>query len=45
MIRFNPPKNEMVKNHYLDLGFSQDDDFWKLELNNYQQKTTHIVKK
>ena len=39
------PKNEMVKNHYLDLGFSQDDDFWKLELNNYQQKTTHIVKK
>ncbi len=35
-------KNEMVKNHYLDLGFEKGENLWKLYVGNYQKKNNHI---
>ncbi|MDR2841556.1 MAG: HAD-IIIC family phosphatase [Paludibacter sp.] len=38
-------KNEMVKDHYKNLGFTLDGDLWKLDVKNYKTKTNHITKK
>lgn len=38
-------KNEMVKDHYKNLGFNSSDGFWILDLKNYQNKKTFIQKK
>jgi len=35
-------KNEMVKDHYLTLGFEKKGDYWELELSNYQIKKNYI---
>ena len=35
-------KNEMVKNHYLDLGFVAKEDFWVLDTENYILRNTEI---
>jgi FkbH-like protein len=39
------PKNELVKDHYKDLGFIPKDDNWKLDVRSYREKTTYISKK
>ena len=36
-------KNEMVKNHYLNLGFEKQNEYWILHLENYQQKNNYIT--
>ncbi|WP_183579719.1 HAD-IIIC family phosphatase [Mucilaginibacter sp. X5P1] len=38
------PKNEMVKNHYLNLGFisENDNNVWLLDVNNYSPKKNFI---
>lgn len=38
-------KNEMVKDHYLNLGFEQDDTEWKLDVENYTNKKSFITTK
>jgi FkbH-like protein len=38
-------KNEMVKDHYKNLGFIQNQQHWLLEANNYQPKKCFINKK
>ena len=38
-------KNEMVKNHYQDLGFVSRNGMWELLLDSYQFKKTFIQKK
>jgi FkbH-like protein len=38
-------KNEMVKDHYLDLGFLYVDGRWNLDVSGYQTKKTFINKK
>jgi FkbH-like protein len=38
-------KNEMVKDHYLSLGFNNLGNNWELDLNKNTYKTTHITKK
>jgi len=38
-------KNEMVKDHYLNLGFEESDGFWILDVAKYNKRTTHINKK
>ena len=38
-------KNEMVKDHYLNLGFEENDQFWTLKTSEYQEKLTYISKK
>lgn len=38
-------KNEMVKDHYLNLGFEQDDTAWKLDVENYTIRKTFITRK
>jgi FkbH-like protein len=38
-------KNEMVKDHYLDLGFVFVEGRWKLDVSGYQTKKTFINKK
>jgi FkbH-like protein len=35
-------KNEMVKDHYLNLGFEQDDTEWKLDVENYTNRKSFI---
>lgn len=35
-------KNAIVENHYANLGFIQDDDFWRLEIDTYQPKECFI---
>jgi FkbH-like protein len=35
-------KNDMVKDHYLNLGFEKNDDSWELSLNNYQNRKNFI---
>ena len=35
-------KNEMVKNHYSNLGFGSSDNFWILDTVTYQYKKEHI---
>lgn len=39
------PKNDMVKDHYSDLGFEKDADYWILTLNNYESKKCYIEHK
>jgi len=39
------PKNALVKDHYADLGFSESDGKWYLDIENYKQKTCFITKK
>ncbi len=36
-------KNEMVKDHYLNLGFKENDTFWTLNTSDYQEKLTYIA--
>jgi FkbH-like protein len=38
-------KNEMVKDHYLNLGFEQDDTAWNLNVENYTVRKTFITRK
>jgi FkbH-like protein len=38
-------KNEIVKNHYVSLGFAKDDQLWSLPLEEYKEKTNYIVLK
>lgn len=38
-------KNEMVKDHYSNLGFEEKAGFWELDVNKYDAKTTYIIKK
>ena len=38
-------KNDMVKDHYLNLGFAEKDALWSLDLNSYNKKSTYINKK
>ncbi|KQT15524.1 hypothetical protein ASG31_14790 [Chryseobacterium sp. Leaf404] len=38
-------KNEMVKNHYENLGFAEQNNQWILEVENYQSKKVQIVTK
>jgi len=38
-------KNEMVKDHYLNLGFEKAGDFWLLSLAGYIPKSCYITKK
>jgi len=41
------PKNEIVRDHYKNLGFeaTSGDNIWKLDVDNYKVKKTHILKK
>jgi len=39
------PKNEMVKDHYADLGFTADGDDWVLDTENYTNKKCFIAYK
>ncbi|HEX7868612.1 MAG TPA: HAD-IIIC family phosphatase, partial [Chryseobacterium sp.] len=36
-------KNEMVKNHYENLGFAKQNNQWILDVENYQAKKVHIT--
>jgi len=36
-------KNEMVKDHYQNLGFEKSNDQWHLSVLNYQQRINHIT--
>jgi len=38
-------KNEMVKDHYLNLGFEQQNNYWILFLKNYKERINYISKK
>lgn len=38
-------KNEMVKDHYHNLGFIEREGFWFLLLDSYEQKNNFIIKK
>ena len=38
-------KNEIVKDHYLHLGFEHQNDFWVMNLDNYIPKPNYISKK
>lgn len=35
-------KNEMVKDHYKNLGFAEDENYWLLDLDKYEQKKCFI---
>ena len=35
-------KNEIVKTHYLDLGFESKDNNWVLDVESYKVKSNHI---
>lgn len=35
-------KNELVKDHYKNLGFTNIDGYWELSVNEYKNKHTHI---
>lgn len=39
------PKNEMVKNHYAQLGFQPAEGYWLLDVNGYQQRKNFIQPK
>ncbi len=39
------PKNEMVKDHYLNLGFANADGYWMLDVNKYATRKCFIIKK
>ncbi|MEJ6979553.1 HAD-IIIC family phosphatase [Pedobacter sp. P351] len=36
-------KNEMVKDHYSNLGFTENNGHWELNVANYEQKKNHIT--
>ena len=36
------PKNEMVREHYADLGFQKKEDGWLLDVQGYENKKTYI---
>jgi FkbH-like protein len=36
------PKNNLVEDHYLNLGFTQNDNSWVLNLDSYKEKTCFI---
>jgi FkbH-like protein len=38
-------KNEMVKNHYENLGFTKVNDYWELDVSKYQPLATFITPK
>ena len=38
-------KNGMVADHYIDLGFSAEGDYWKLNLSDYVKKNAYIASK
>lgn len=38
-------KNEMVRDHYLKLGFESENKLWKMSINKYNKKENFIVKK
>lgn len=38
-------KNEMVKNHYANLGFEEKDGFWVLDISNYENRKCFIKAK
>ena len=38
-------KNELVKDHYKNLGFQPVNDLWRLDVNSYKQKENFITKK
>ena len=38
-------KNEMVKKHYEELGFIEENGNWKLELSNFKERKNYILKK
>lgn len=38
-------KNEMVKDHYLNLGFEQNNTAWKLDVKNYTNRKSFITTK
>jgi FkbH-like protein len=39
------PKNELVKEHYFNLGFKQDNEEWKLDVKNYINRKSFITTK
>jgi FkbH-like protein len=40
------PKNEIVRHHYKDLGFTPTKNgLWQLDVDNYKKKVCHIIKK
>lgn len=39
------PKNEMVKDHYLNLGFKENNTLWELDINSYENKKNFINRK
>jgi FkbH-like protein len=38
-------KNEMVKDHYKNLGFAENGNYWELDVASYENKNTYIDKK
>lgn len=38
-------KNEMVKDHYKNLGFAENSNYWELNVASYENKNTYIYKK
>jgi FkbH-like protein len=38
-------KNDMVKDHYLNLNFEKSHEHWALDLKKYETRLTHIIKK
>jgi FkbH-like protein len=41
----NTPKNELVKDHYKNLGFIESENLWIQPINSYEIKETYIIKK
>jgi predicted enzyme involved in methoxymalonyl-ACP biosynthesis len=39
------PKNEMVRDHYKNLGFKPDGNLWRLDVTAYKKKSHYINKK
>ena len=38
-------KNEMVKDHYLNLGFVENNGYWELNVNTYKERKCFISTK
>jgi len=38
-------KNEMVKDHYKNLGFEQSGNYWWLDVSKYENRKSFITKK
>jgi predicted enzyme involved in methoxymalonyl-ACP biosynthesis len=39
------PKNQLVANHFLDLGFAALEDRWRLVVSDYKKRDTFINRK